>query len=511
MPVSTLRGAAVLLALSAGLPALAQSARPTATAPDQEPGASAATAAGASASSGAAALKLMRDKGVITQAEFDAAVAATPATPPAAVTTTEVVVVKETRKEPPPITSKWTASIYGFVEADFIYDSTQSFADLAGNNPIAQPGTYAYTHKRLQFSLRNTRLGFRFAAPEWGGIKSSAVLEMDFFGNQPSGSEAAFYNNPGLRIRHAYLKLETPIVDVLAGQTWELFGWQSHFHPNTVNLQGVPGQVFSRTAQLRVSRTFRTDPVSIDVAVAASRPPQRDAYVPDLQGGLKVSLNNWKGIATAGGTGTSVVPAAIGVSGTYRRFQVNMPYPANGNGSEVTTGWGYSVDALIPIIPVRGDSRANGLTLTGSFVNGYGISDLYTGLNGGIGIAPTPQFPSSYAPNIDSGLVGFWQDGSVHAIAWRSYIVGLQYYLPPSGRFWISANNSDMYSQNATAFAYGSNNKVFDRSHYADGNLFWDATNAVRFGLAYAWFRQYFVNGAQATDNRVQLSTYFLF
>jgi len=34
---------------------------------------------------------------------------------------------------PPPVTSKFSATFYGFVEADFIRDSTQSFSDQAAN------------------------------------------------------------------------------------------------------------------------------------------------------------------------------------------------------------------------------------------------------------------------------------------------------------------------------------------------------------------------------------------
>jgi len=369
--------------------------------------------------------------------------------------------------------------------------------------------------------VRNTRLGFRLAAPEWGGVKSSAVLETDFFGNQPSNpgsaySEASFYNNPAWRIRHAYLKLETPVLDFLFGQTWELFGWQGYFHPNTVDLQGVPGQIYSRTAQARISKTFKSDAVTFDVAVAASRPPQRDAYVPDLQGGLRLSINGWKGITTAGGTGTNIQSAAIGASGTWRRFQVQALQPATPTAYQyydyhVTEGWAYDFDIFLPIIPVSNNSRANGLTFTGSYVNGRGINDLYTGLSGGV-TAGSSRLPST----ADASLVGevaYDASGALHTIAWWSYILGLQYYFPGDGRFWVSANYSTMYSSNIDQFNNGvSPYSIYDRSHWMDANLFWDATNAVRFGLEYAWFRQYFNNGnAQATNNRVQFSAWFLF
>lgn len=474
-----------------------------------------APAAASPAASQNATLKLLLQKGVITQAEYDAAIAGG-AVDVSVKEIRETVVLKEQPKiDAPPVTSKWAASMYGFVEADYIFDSTQSFNDLAGNT-IIQANGYAASHHRMQFSIRNSRLGFRFAAPEWGNVKSSALLEMDFFGNQPvDGDAAAFFNNPGFRVRHAWMKLETPIVDMLFGQTWELFGWQSYFHPNTVDLQGIPGQVYSRTAQLRVSKTVKSQPVNVEFAVAASRPPQRNAYVPDLQGGVKLNVNDWKGITTAGGTGTSILAASLGVSGTWRRFQVQMPTAALGNpdGSAVTTGWGVSVDALIPIIPVQGTNRAGGLTFTGSFVTGAGINDTYTSLTGGLGSpASTPGITavSGYNPAIDPGLVMFGTDGSLNAIKWQSILVGLQYYLPVlDGRVWVSANYSNMYSSNIGDFANPAT--VFDRSNWADGNVFWDATNAIRFGAEYAWFRQNRVNGDQATNNRIQFSAFYLF
>ena len=109
-----IRGAALLAALVAALPALAQG-----------------TAAGAASPPPKTALQLMLQKGVITQAEYDAAVAGNTEV---VKEVRETVVVQATpRIDAPPVTSKWNATMYGFIEADYIYDSTQSFADLAGN------------------------------------------------------------------------------------------------------------------------------------------------------------------------------------------------------------------------------------------------------------------------------------------------------------------------------------------------------------------------------------------
>lgn len=167
---------------------------------------------------------------------------------------------------PPSIVSKFSATFYGFVEADFIRDSTQSFNDLAGNGTVARRGSFAANHDRMIFGQRNSRLGFKLKGPETELVKASGIAEMDFLGNQPQGSpspagspavsESAYFASPTFRIRHMALKIETPILDVLAGQYWELFGWQTIYHPNSVQIQGLPGQVFSRAPQFRLRTYF---------------------------------------------------------------------------------------------------------------------------------------------------------------------------------------------------------------------------------------------------------------
>ena len=340
---------------------------------------------------------------------------------------------------------------------------------------------------------------------------------MDFLGNQPTPlSEAAFYTNPTFRFRHLALKVETPWIDLLAGQYWQLFGWQSYFHPNTVDLQGVPGQVYSRALQVRLSHGFKTEPVTFELAVAAARPPQREAAQPDLQGGARLMINDWKGLHTAGGTGTAIDSAAIAVSGVYRRFLVDE-FAASPVSERGKNAGGLSVDALIPIVPATPDHHENALTINGSYQRGTGIADMYTSLTGGIAFPalpnPTMAAPApTYTPNIDGGLVTYNAAGELHSIDWQAVLVGLQYYLPPAGNVWISGNFSEMDSHNIALYATGSMGaKVFKRSQWADGNLFWDLNKAVRFGGEFAWYKQRFVDDSTATNYRFQASAWYLF
>ena len=410
--------------------------------------------------------------------------------------------------------TRWDADLYGFVELDAIHDSTQSFLEIAGNGAIARPGTYAGDHGRSQLSARNSRIGLELGAPEYRGIRASAQLEMDFFGNQPANaSEAALYQNPTFRIRHMNLVLHSDAVDVMFGQSWELFGWQAYFDPATVEIQGMPGEVYSRAPQIRLSRTFHGSAVDIDVALAAVRPPQRDASTPDGQAGVRVRVDRFKAWHNAGSTGQGLDDAAIGVSGLYRHFAL-PDFAAMPTRQVSADGYGVSIDALIPLISATKADHGNALTFTGSFVTGRGDADVYTGLSGGVGNAalPNPAManpPPSYAPDIDNGLVELTADGVLHAVQWTSYIVGLQYYLPPTGTVWLAANYSHMDSSNAAQL--GAAAKVWDVSNWADGCLFVDVTPAVRLGAEFAYFDQIYADGDHASDERGQFSAFFLF
>jgi hypothetical protein len=334
-------------------------------------------------------------------------------------------------------------------------------------------------------------------------------------------SESSYFASPTFRIRHMALKFETPFVDILAGQYWQLFGWQSNFHPNSVDLQGLPGQVYSRAPQLRLSHTFQTDAVNVEVAVAAVRPAQRDSGLPDGQAGLRLVVNDWKGMRTAGGTGTSVDPASIGVSGLARRFRLPIfSSAAPVDQTQTINGYGLSLDAFIPVIPATATNWDNALTLTGSFVRGQAIADQFTGLSGGVSLA-APTAPSgttsSFPSDIDNGLVIFDSNGQMHAIRWQAELVGLQYYLPTTPfRMWVSANYSHMSSSDIKNIVVGTsgsnvNSKIFDKSDFFNGNLFVDATQSIRFGLEYAWFRQTDLDGVKNTNHRVQLSGFYIF
>jgi hypothetical protein len=414
---------------------------------------------------------------------------------------------------PPAVKSKWNLTIYGFIESDIIYDTTQSMQDNGGIPAIQKGGGYAGDHDRTTFTFRNSRIGFRMSAPEVGGVKASGNIEFDWFGNQPAGiTEPAFWSNATMRSRHIYLKLESDYVDLLFGQTWNLFGWQTMFHPLTVDIQGVPGQLFGRTTQFRLSHMFKTDPINIELAAAAVRAPQRDSAAPDGQGGLRFLINDWKGVHTAGGGGANAVdPLSVGVSGVVRSFRVKT-FAATTDSSNKATGWAISVDGMIPVLPATADHHGNALTLNGSLQTGTGFNDQYSGFTGFVAPAGFPALPNgmAFAPNIDTGLVTYDPQGNLHTIDWTSYLVGLQYYLPPSGNVFISANYARMKSGNIDSFG-SAKGSIYNKYDWWDVNLFWNALPSTRFGLEYAFYKSSYADGSSASNNRAQFAGWFFF
>jgi hypothetical protein len=346
------------------------------------------------------------------------------------------------------------------------------------------------------------------------GIKVTGQIEADFVGNQPTPiTEASLFGNATLRLRHANFKIETPFIDVLIGQYWQLFGWQPNTQSGSIQYQGLPGFLNQRSVQLRLGKTIKAGDVSVDVAVSASRPGHRAGGVPDGTAGLKLSYDKLKAFHIVGGAGSTLESAMIGVSAVGRRFSVNEFKATSVNPVE-RNGYGLAVNALIPVVPATKESRANALTLLGEFITGGGIADYYTGLSGGVAqpALPNPMMTNPapvYTPNVDNGLVIFKADGTLHPVRWQSYGAGLQYFLPPAGKVGIVGNYSHLTSENAHAF--GTAARIFDKQDFIDGNLFFDITPAVRLGVDFVWINQTYVDGVEAKDYRGQLSGYLIF
>jgi hypothetical protein len=475
-------------------------------------------------------LNLMLEKGLISKAEYESALH-----------DMQESSGQHTASQQSVVFGRWATTLYGFLEGDMILDSTRSLTEVAGGTLIARGGTSNGSNARFTFGVRNTRLGIRMKAPEFYGVRTSAMLESDFLGNQPGiqtgpypgtplpsnpyTSEGAYFTNPTFRIRHAEFKIETPVVDVMFGQYWQLFGWGSAYQPNSVEIQGLPGEIYARTPQLRLSKALKADPVTLELAVAAVRPVQRDSGMPDGEAGLRFSVDSWTGTQTTGSTGTQTAPLSVAVTGLARRVEVNQFATSSKYTNELTMS-ALAIDGFIPIVPGTKEKKDNSFSVQGEFATGYGYADMFSSTNFGVGFlvppgagfatTPTSLKATYFSPDIDPGIVAYDGLGHLHGVQLTSYVLGAQYYLPGvDGKLWISGNYS--HQQSANSHDYAASSGAVDRTatlyaqDWFDFNLFVDPVPGVRVGVEYANTRDTYVDGLFSVNHRGQMSGFFIF
>ncbi len=434
-------------------------------------------------------------------------------------------------QQPEPLKGKWSPQLYGYLEADIVRDSTQGLNISPGYSLVARPGTIRGDHGQTALDIRNTRFGFKLASPEYNGIKGSGILEFDLWGNQPlpapqypsstGVTEQQYYINQLVRIRHAAIKIEDPYVDVVAGLTWNLFQWDLKFVPISINTYPWIGGALTRAEQVRFSHLFKSDPINVEIAAAVSKPPQRAADLPEGQAGIRLEINDWKGVASFP-VFSFPIKAQLAISGVARAFELpeHVPVPTS---TRKTSGQGLALDVRLPLFGGTPKDRRNAANIYANYVTGKGIGDLIT-VNGGANVNPvTAPAPvgttATYAQNIDNGLVA-WDTVNLkyQPIQWTAYVFGAQYHDPISGKFWVSGNYGAAKSNNlkslfpalAGAGVVGPAG-IVPKYSYWDVNAAYEITVPVRVGASYAVYKNTYGDDKVATDKRVQLSAYYTF
>ncbi len=421
----------------------------------------------------------------------------------------------------------WKISMGGFVELDTIVDSTRSFTEVQGNAAVSRDGVAGQTG-RTQLSIRNTRLAFTVEPPEFEGWKTKGHFEFDLLGFDPApgtptgaaNSEAGFFNNPTFRVRHTYLSLERNGWQILGGQYWNMLGWQPYYFMPTVQVAPITGMLYGRTGQIRIVKTVSMENSNtLQAALAVMRPPQRDASLPGLEGGVRLALGGrTAGFAGGSTTPQKTQPMSFGLSGAVREFVTpQSPLAPTGDLTHVA-GYAAVADALIPVI-ASGDGKdpANTLVFGGEFTAGQGYGDQLVGFTGGLG---SPLNSIAAAPeknvNLDAGIGGFDSSGNFQLVDIRTFNAYFQYHLPGTCRSWFSGGYGRLYSDNINTLV-GANNKTsagnfpYDKVQVYFANWMHDVTKQVRVGFEYAFSRTEYGDAYVAHNNRYQLSAFFIF
>lgn len=433
--------------------------------------------------------------------------------------------------------NNWKLTTQGFIETDIYNDSTRSFREVEGNNPVERSdanGKGNGLHGRTQFSMRNSRLAFGLAAPATENWKTRGYYEFDFQGYNPapnnaapnnaagSNSESSYYNSGGLRMRHIYLEGASQSGwKILAGQTWELMGWQPYYFMTTADVSPIAAMTYNRVAQVRVSKQMRlSEAVAMEAALAALRPPQADSQVPDIQAGVRWTLDNYTSGFTGSASGArKVMPASIGLSGAFR----SIAMPSSSGTIDRYSGGAVALNAMIPIIPSSDNkSVSNTLSLLSEFTTGSGYGDQFNGWSGNtaspLANASANQTKTIMLTNptgLDAGVGDYDSTGAFHLIQLQTFNVHMQYHLPNELPFWLDAGFGQLAAGNMGAVTtnnVGSSSKIaYNRDRTAFFNGFYQMTENVRTGLEYLYTETRYVDDAVAKNHRVQFTGLFTF
>jgi hypothetical protein len=270
------------------------------------------------------------------------------------------MVQKETMKKKV-VWSDLDVQIYGILRLDSSYDTSQ-----------VEPGNYIKWVKsekdnendnQFDMTANQSRLGLKINGPEDDQLKTSGLLEVDFYGG---GEE----NKATIKMRHGYLKLEWPNdrFDIIAGQTWDVI---APLNPYTLNdtVMWYAGNIGYRRPQLRLTKSYSLgNDVDLKLEGALARTLGRkpsftgaidsgsDAGFPCMQARTSVTFP-WFGPK----------PTTIGISGHWAKEE----YDTSDSGAHKNfDSWSTNLDMTLPI--------SKWLAVKGELFNGENI-DAYAG------------------------------------------------------------------------------------------------------------------------------------
>ncbi len=371
--------------------------------------------------------------------------------------------------------AKATFDIYGFAQADFIYDTNRvdpDWEDAMRPSKIPtenNPGAFG-SDGQTSFSVKQSRFGVTGDVPvseSLGDIKFK--FEFDMFGTGDDAGQTT------IRLRHAYGEWGP----ILAGQTNSVF-MDGDVFPNVIDYWGPPGMVFYRNVQIRYT-PYRT--ANSNLAIALERPGN------DVDGGTLRELDPELGANLQNTEKLPDLTAHYYTSGSWGHVQLaailrRVAYEtrnAPGNEPEGSrTGWGFNLSGHANIFEKD--------KLLGSVVYGEGIASYMN--DGGVDLAPEGTFP-----------------GAVEARAVP--LTGVEAYYD---HYW----NKDWSTSIGYSFTEIDNTNLqepsaYHRGEYASVNLLYSPSPSLMMGGEALWGKRTDNNGADGDDLRFQLSVKYSF
>ena len=303
--------------------------------------------------------------------------------------------VEEQRQTKVESASKYRVKLSGIALFNAFGDFGQ--VDNADLPSISIPKIPGYSAGSAGASVRQSIVGLSGIGPVLFGARTSADLQMDFFGGLPSGYGPT---SSGLaEVRLARIRFDWKNTSAVAGLDYPFF---SPNLPTTYMTVVVPGfasagNLWTWTPTIRLEQRFNGTFSPFKIEAGFMDPASNTEYAPNTNLRIASPTENSRqptyAVRLSASTKSEDHPAAIGISGVYSPQRFKGPYDV--------AGWAGTLDWKFPLLPRT--------ELSGQFFTGRGLDGF-----GGVPLSPLrPMDPVYYAavtaPELANlGVMGGW-------------------------------------------------------------------------------------------------------
>jgi hypothetical protein len=351
---------------------------------------------------------------------------------------------------------------------------------------VALPSGAGVINGGIGGSLRQSIIGLTGTGPELFGARTSADLQMDFFGGLPSGYAAT---SSGLvRLRLARMRLDWTDTSLIAGLDTPFFSPNA---PTSYMSIAVPafaaaGNLWTWSPTIRVEHRFDTSVSQFKVEAGLLAPPsyvEANSNVRQPSPGENSRQPVYAVRFSANGT-KGDLPPAVGVSAIY--------FPQRFPGGAQVSGWGTLLDWRFPVVVHT--------QLSGEFFGGRGL-DAFGGV-------PVPLFqPQAYDQYVETGapalaqatMLGGWTQLKITINARNEF------------NFGVGAGDRNSRTVAQQAMLFPSLEYLSPRNEMMMANYVFRPRSDLLLSPEYRRLRTYPIAGAPAVASEVGIAAGFLF